>query len=132
MSRYVVTNAEFGRYLAASGGARQPEYWGNGLYNQPGQPVTGVSWSEARCNRERILYEWVEDDWHENYQGAPCDGSAWIDEPRAADRVFRASEIRFQEETRDSWIVRHAIAAAREFNPPEVVSPEIGFRVVCA
>lgn len=24
------------------------------------------------------LYEWCEDDWHGNYQGAPDDGSAWI------------------------------------------------------
>jgi formylglycine-generating enzyme required for sulfatase activity len=23
------------------------------------------------------VWEWVEDDWHENYQGAPTDGSAW-------------------------------------------------------
>jgi formylglycine-generating enzyme required for sulfatase activity len=25
------------------------------------------------------VLEWVEDDWHENYQGAPSDGSAWKD-----------------------------------------------------
>jgi formylglycine-generating enzyme required for sulfatase activity len=25
------------------------------------------------------VYEWVEDDWHEDYQGAPSDGSAWKD-----------------------------------------------------
>jgi formylglycine-generating enzyme required for sulfatase activity len=25
------------------------------------------------------VWEWVEDDWHENYQGAPSDGSAWKD-----------------------------------------------------
>ena len=24
------------------------------------------------------LYEWVEDCWHPNYQGAPTDGSAWV------------------------------------------------------
>ncbi|MGP0091839.1 MAG: SUMF1/EgtB/PvdO family nonheme iron enzyme, partial [Xanthobacteraceae bacterium] len=24
------------------------------------------------------VYEWVEDCWHENYQGAPSDGSAWV------------------------------------------------------
>jgi formylglycine-generating enzyme required for sulfatase activity len=23
------------------------------------------------------VWEWVEDDWHENYRGAPADGSAW-------------------------------------------------------
>jgi formylglycine-generating enzyme required for sulfatase activity len=25
------------------------------------------------------VYEWVEDDWHQSYQGAPSDGSAWTD-----------------------------------------------------
>ncbi len=24
------------------------------------------------------LWEWCEDDWHENYNGAPTDGRAWI------------------------------------------------------
>lgn len=36
------------------------------------------------------VWEWCEDDWHDNYQGAPKDGSAWIDRPgRGADRVVR-------------------------------------------
>jgi formylglycine-generating enzyme required for sulfatase activity len=25
------------------------------------------------------VWEWCEDDWHDNYEGAPTDGSAWID-----------------------------------------------------
>jgi formylglycine-generating enzyme required for sulfatase activity len=25
------------------------------------------------------VLEWVEDDWHENYRGAPTDGSVWKD-----------------------------------------------------
>jgi formylglycine-generating enzyme required for sulfatase activity len=34
--------------------------------------------------------EWIEDDWHETYTGAPDDGSAWTDEPRPAEgRVIR-------------------------------------------
>ena len=33
--------------------------------------------------------EWVEDDWHDNYNGAPDDGSAWIDKPRDNGRVIR-------------------------------------------
>ena len=36
--------------------------------------------------------EWVEDDWHENYTGAPTDGSAWVDSPRASSRVARGSD----------------------------------------
>jgi formylglycine-generating enzyme len=33
--------------------------------------------------------EWVEDDWHSNYTGAPTDGSAWIDNPRTTNRPVR-------------------------------------------
>ena len=28
------------------------------------------------------LWDWVEDDWHGSLEGAPTDGSAWVDEPR--------------------------------------------------
>jgi formylglycine-generating enzyme required for sulfatase activity len=33
--------------------------------------------------------EWCSDDWHGNYTGAPTDGRAWIDSPRASNRVNR-------------------------------------------
>jgi len=37
------------------------------------------------------VWEWVDDDWHPDYNGAdrPDDGSAWIDSPRANDQVRR-------------------------------------------
>lgn len=36
------------------------------------------------------VWEWCADDWHENYQGLPADGSAWVDIPdRGAGRVLR-------------------------------------------
>jgi formylglycine-generating enzyme required for sulfatase activity len=34
-------------------------------------------------------WQWVEDDWHDSYQGAPTDGSARVGKPRAAFRVVR-------------------------------------------
>lgn len=33
--------------------------------------------------------EWCEDDWHDNYKGAPVDGSAWVNTPRDCSRVFQ-------------------------------------------
>jgi formylglycine-generating enzyme required for sulfatase activity len=33
--------------------------------------------------------EWVEDDWHDSCQGSPCNGSAWVDDPRGLARVIR-------------------------------------------
>lgn len=35
------------------------------------------------------VWEWCEDDFHENFDGAPPDGSAWIDNPRNAERIQR-------------------------------------------
>lgn len=33
--------------------------------------------------------EWVEDDYHSTYNGAPANGSAWIDNPRGTYGVLR-------------------------------------------
>lgn len=36
------------------------------------------------------VWEWCADHWHESYEGAPADGSAWLDSDVAmADRVVR-------------------------------------------
>ena len=35
------------------------------------------------------VWEWVEDHWHDNYHGAPDDGSAWVKGDVAAVRVIR-------------------------------------------
>ena len=47
MGRYSVTNEEYGRFLAEHSDMKEPEYWGNRKYNQPNQPVVGVSWDDA-------------------------------------------------------------------------------------
>ena len=36
------------------------------------------------------VWEWVQDVWHENYQGAPSDGSAWLSGGDQARRVVRS------------------------------------------
>jgi formylglycine-generating enzyme required for sulfatase activity len=35
------------------------------------------------------VWEWVEDDYHDTYTGAPVNGAAWIDSPRGANRILR-------------------------------------------
>ena len=35
------------------------------------------------------VWEWVEDQWHGNYEGAPTDGSAWVDKEEGTSRVLR-------------------------------------------
>ena len=39
------------------------------------------------------VWEWVEDDWHGNYTGAPTGGKAWVDDPRASNRVGRGGSF---------------------------------------
>ena len=41
------------------------------------------------------VWEWCEDVWHENYEGAPTDGSVWGDDGRRDYRVLRGEDIRF-------------------------------------
>lgn len=49
LGRYPVTNAQYGEYLKASGKkVEQPEFWDNRRFNQPEQPVVGVSWNDAQ------------------------------------------------------------------------------------
>ena len=35
------------------------------------------------------VWEWVEDDFHGTYKGAPTDGSAWVDKKKGIYRVIR-------------------------------------------
>jgi formylglycine-generating enzyme required for sulfatase activity len=46
IARTPVTNAEFARYLAATG-APPPAFWEDPRFTDPAQPVVGVSWHEA-------------------------------------------------------------------------------------
>ena len=61
------------------------------------------------------VFEWVEDDWHSSYDGAPVDGSAWVDAPRGAGRVLRGgSWDNFAANLRSSY--RYADAPSFSFD----------------
>jgi formylglycine-generating enzyme required for sulfatase activity len=71
------------------------------------------------------VLEWVEDCWHDNYEDAPADGSAWLEDNdgKCRQRVVRGG----------SWALgplslhsayRHSYSDLTE-------SPELGFRVAC-
>lgn len=47
MAQYPVTNAEYGLYLRRTG-AQPPPWWRKAGFSDPGQPVVGVNWHEAR------------------------------------------------------------------------------------
>ncbi len=67
--------------------------------------------------------EWCQDYWHDNYEDAPTDGSAWLTDDEAANRVLRGG----------SWIFspRHCRSAYRHYTSPDNRSDYTGFRVSC-
>lgn len=48
LARTPVTNEQYGRYLDANPDVDKPRYWADSRYNQPSQPVVGVSWHDAQ------------------------------------------------------------------------------------
>lgn len=49
IDRFEVTNAEYAEYLEAHSDKRKPRYWDDPEFNQPQQPVVGVTWKEAQA-----------------------------------------------------------------------------------
>jgi len=52
------------------------------------KPTGNDTWGV--CDLAGNVEEWVEDDRHHSYTGAPTNGSAWVDSPRASLRVVRS------------------------------------------
>jgi formylglycine-generating enzyme required for sulfatase activity len=66
------------------------------------------------------VWEWVEDDWHGGYGGAPEDGTAWGDEPRATVRVRRGGSF--------GSTAEYLRASARGYDFPAGSSGLVGVR----
>ena len=66
------------------------------------------------------VWEWCQDAWHDNYQGAPADGSAWAAFGDRG-RVYRGG----------SWLYDYDCCrvAVRNFNLPTYRSLNVGFRL---
>jgi formylglycine-generating enzyme required for sulfatase activity len=43
-------------------------------------------------DRHGNVYEWVADCYHESYEGAPSDGSAWIQDPKCIRAHMRGND----------------------------------------
>jgi formylglycine-generating enzyme required for sulfatase activity len=69
------------------------------------------------------VWEWCLDHWHNNYEGAPTDGRAWLSEDEEAYRIYRGG----------SWLhqPKNCRSASRSNPPPGTRFLDIGFRVVC-
>ena len=54
MGRYPVTNEEYGWFLEANPGIKEPAFWADSQFNQPRQPVVGVNWDDAKRYAEWV------------------------------------------------------------------------------
>ncbi len=68
------------------------------------------------------VWEWCEDDFHENYRGAPIDGSAWLSQ-QSSEKVLRGG----------SWVIYpwFCRSAYRGRYDPGDAYNRLGFRVAC-
>ncbi|MBD2261107.1 formylglycine-generating enzyme family protein [Pseudanabaena sp. FACHB-2040] len=99
-----------------------------GEYREETVPVDhfGIANAFGLCGMHGNVYEWCQDYWHGNYEGAPTDGSAWLgqDEDTERVRVRRGG----------SWYdyPRSCRSAYRSRNYPRGANDYVGFRVVCS
>jgi formylglycine-generating enzyme required for sulfatase activity len=78
------------------------------------------------------VWEWCLDDWHDNYEGAPTDGSAWFDDNDNISQKQRNAVLRGGSWFYDPGYCRSA-SRYNDLGPErDVINFNIGFRVVCA
>ncbi len=70
------------------------------------------------------VWEWCEDEWHENYNGAPVDGSAWVNNNSSQYRLLRGGSWYY-----NAYYCRSAFRYRYDADYRYYV---IGFRVVCS
>jgi formylglycine-generating enzyme required for sulfatase activity len=70
------------------------------------------------------VWEWCQDDWHSDYEGAPTDGSAWLSSEESSDRKLLRG---------GSWgdLPEDCRSASRSYASLDDNNADIGFRVVC-
>ena len=97
-----------------------------GEYRQETTPVDHFDIANAwgLCDMHGNVFEWCQDYWHNNYENAPEDGSAWLTDNSDAFRVRRGG----------SWIFdpSYCRSAFRGSYNPDDRNGNLGFRVSCS
>ncbi|MBW4625025.1 MAG: formylglycine-generating enzyme family protein [Brasilonema octagenarum HA4186-MV1] len=75
------------------------------------------------CDLHGLVWEWCADYEHEDYQNAPSNGSAWLNDGNSEYRILRGG----------SWdsFPRFCRSASRFSSDANTIDKEFGFRVVC-
>jgi len=98
-----------------------------GEYRQETTPVDHFTIANAfgLSDMHGNVWEWCQDQWHDTYQGAPIDGSAWIidNDNNSHSRLLRGGSWSFNP--------RHCRSASRINDSPDSRNSTFGFRVVC-
>jgi formylglycine-generating enzyme required for sulfatase activity len=102
--------------------------YGRGILGQYRKETTEVAQFPANSfglyDMHGNVWEWCEDDWHGNYEGAPNDGSAWLESSREeTSKLLRGG----------SWYFtpRNCRSASRYYDRRGGRVNAVGFRVLC-
>ena len=97
-----------------------------GEYREKTTPVDqfGIANAFGLCDMHGNVWEWCLDHWHDNYEGAPTDGNAWLSDDETSRRVARGG----------SWIdlPGYCRSACRDYLTPVFRNYTVGFRVICS
>ncbi|NEP54115.1 MAG: SUMF1/EgtB/PvdO family nonheme iron enzyme [Moorea sp. SIO3C2] len=80
------------------------------------------------------VWEWCADHWHDNYIGAPTDGSAWLYDNHSDNKVYNQENYGLLRG--GSWLSgpEYCRSRSRNYYNPALwldIDASVGFRVVC-
>ncbi|MDV3351751.1 formylglycine-generating enzyme family protein [Leptothoe sp. LEGE 181152] len=123
------TPFHFGETLTTEVANYNGNTYGNGPKGKDRNQTTSVTEFKIAnafglCDMHGNVWEWCQDIWHDNYNNAPTDGSAWMTNGNDEYRILRGG----------SWIngPEYCRSARRDLNQPGYRNYFIGFRVVSA